>query len=143
MNHLNKLPLLFLSIILLLGIITVLVFIHPTPTKNAPEAEVFYCGTMYLNEGHTSHPAGEQLFKENCKSCHKIHEATVGPALSGVSDRRPRKWLYAFIHNSAGLIHKKDTMAVNIYRKYQKAEMTSFPNLTEAEIDSILIYIGK
>jgi cytochrome c551/c552 len=143
MNHLNKLTLLFLSIILLLGIITVLLFTNPTDTTNPPESDQFYCGTIYLNEDRNNHPVGEQLFKENCKCCHKIHEESVGPALSGVVDRRPRKWLYAFIHNSADLIDKKDTMAVNIYRKYKKAEMIPFPNLTEAEIDSILIYIGK
>src|SRR6187431_1748522 len=43
---------------------------------------------------------GEQLFKENCKSCHKIHTDAVGPALAGVSKRRKPEWIHNWVHNS-------------------------------------------
>ena len=32
--------------------------------------------------------AGEQLFKQNCQTCHKIFEPLIGPALANVYDRR-------------------------------------------------------
>lgn len=70
-----------------------------------------------------------------------IHEDAVGPALAGVTERRSRKWLHAFIKDPAKLIQKKDSAAINIYKKFGRAEMTAFNSFTHAEIDSILDYI--
>ena len=145
MRFLNKLQLLFLSIIFLLGVIIAFEFF------NAYVPYRLYCGGAIGNYVPTYnsdtiksiHEAAEQLFKENCKSCHKIHEDAVGPALHGVTERRPRKWIYSFIQNSQKLIDDEDTMAINLYNKYNKCQMTSFPTLTEAEIDSILLYIEE
>ena len=33
--------------------------------------------------------AGDALFKGNCTQCHAINEQVVGPALGGISKRRP------------------------------------------------------
>jgi mono/diheme cytochrome c family protein len=33
--------------------------------------------------------AGEALFNGNCKSCHRVKQKLVGPALAGVEDRAP------------------------------------------------------
>ena len=111
----------------------------------------FYCGVKdppvieetFLEEQNSipGYEAGGDLFKENCKSCHKIHEESVGPALVGVTERRPKKWLYAFIQNPMRLINKGDTMAVNLYNRYNKNQMMAFPTLSKVEIDTILIYI--
>lgn len=144
MKHVTKLTFLFFIILCLLISILTIELLNTQEFESKPMP--FYCGTP--NYSHSEqidfgprHEAGERLFKENCKSCHKIHEDVVGPALSGVTERRPRKWIYAFIKNSTKLIKKKDTMAVNLYNRYNKAQMTSFPTLTKAEMDSILIYI--
>ncbi|HSY62494.1 MAG TPA: cytochrome c [Cytophaga sp.] len=144
MKNVHRLKFLFFIIAFLLGCILAIEFLDKQEFQSEPEP--FYCGTTdYSNaeeiDSEPRHDAGEQLFKENCKSCHRIHEESVGPALFGVSERRPRKWIYAFIQNSGKLIKKKDTMAVNIYNKYGQAEMTAFTTFTHAEIDSILIYI--
>ena len=143
MRSVPEITLLFLlSTLLLLSILFLEVLpqrsYHPEPVYAAVATDTF---TTETEIDLPVHEAGEQLFKENCKSCHKIHEESVGPALYGVSSRRPRKWIYAFIQHPQRLINKKDTMAVNVYEKYQKAEMTSFPSLTHEDIDSILIYI--
>jgi len=142
MKFLNKLQLLFFVIILLIGIITATLLLKPT--SEYKKFDGGYCGNaMYQALLKSKHEAGEQLFKENCKSCHKIHEDAVGPALYGVADRRPRKWIYSFIQNSQKLINDNDTMAVNVFNKYHKAQMTAFPTLTSVEIDSLLIYIDE
>jgi cytochrome c2 len=144
MKNIHKLKFLFFIIVfLLMGILTI-EFLDKQEFPSGPKP--FYCGTTdYSNAEQIDfgprYEAGEQLFKENCKSCHKIHEESVGPALSGVTERRPRKWIYAFIRNSGKLIKKKDTMAVNIFNKYGKAQMTAFTTFTNAEMDSILIYL--
>lgn len=139
MKYISKLNILFLIIILLLAGMLVLNFYNP-PLKTG-----FYCGVVSVPYDQpiliSANSTGEMLYKGNCKSCHKLHEESVGPALSGITERRSKKWIYAFVQNSRGLINKGDTMAINVYNKYNKAEMTSFPTFTKAEIDSILMYI--
>ncbi len=84
---------------------------------------------------------GEQLFKENCKSCHKVHEESVGPALSGISKRRSADWLHSWIKNNAVFRASGDKEAIAIYEKYKKAEMTAFPTFTNEDIDAIIAYV--
>ncbi len=84
---------------------------------------------------------GASLFKQNCTTCHAINEAVVGPALKDLHKRRELPWIVSFIHNSTKVIASGDQYAVDLYNKYNKTQMTSFPTLTEAEISSIVEYI--
>jgi len=84
---------------------------------------------------------GETLFKDNCKSCHAIHTEEVGPALKDVTKRRDVKWLGAWIRNSTAVIGSGDKYANDLYAKYNKAVMTSFPTFTDEEINSLLAYV--
>jgi mono/diheme cytochrome c family protein/NADH:ubiquinone oxidoreductase subunit 3 (subunit A) len=84
---------------------------------------------------------GEQLFKENCKSCHKVHEESVGPALVGVTTKRSPEWLHSWVKNNAVFRASGDKEAIAIYEKYKKAEMTAFPTLTNEDIDAIFAYV--
>ena len=143
MNSLQKIKRLFLLSSLLLSAILFLVFLSgEEKTTSDASHEVIQAPCIVDRETTIAvHTTGELLFKENCNSCHRIHEELVGPALSGITERRPKKWIYAFIQHPARLISKGDTMAVNVYNKYNKAEMMAFPALTHAEIDSILVYV--
>lgn len=84
---------------------------------------------------------GETLFKDNCKSCHAIHTEEVGPALKDVTKRRDAKWLGAWIRNSTAVIGSGDKYANDLYNKYNKAVMTSFPTFTDEEISALLAYV--
>jgi len=84
---------------------------------------------------------GEVLFKENCKSCHAVHSIEVGPALKDVSKRRDAKWLAAWIRNSSLVIASGDKYAVDLYNKFNKAQMTPFPTFKDQEITAVLAYI--
>ncbi len=87
---------------------------------------------------------GKALFQANCASCHNPIKDATGPALKGMDERVPSKeWLYKWVHNSAGLIASGDKYAVDIYNKWNKTAMTSFPNLTEADIDAIVVYVNE
>ncbi len=87
-------------------------------------------------------PNGEQLFKANCAQCHNPVKDLTGPALKGVDSRVPSKeWLYKWVHNSAAVIASGDKYANEIYAKYNKTAMTSFPNLSTEEIDAIVKYV--
>ena len=39
--------------------------------------------------------AGKNLFNSNCAACHQLNRKAVGPALSGVSEKYDREWLYS------------------------------------------------
>lgn len=87
---------------------------------------------------------GETIFKNNCASCHNTNgEKSVGPGLKGVTERREFPWLVKWIHNSQALIASGDEQAVKLFNDFNKAQMTSFPNLSEDDIKGILAYINK
>lgn len=86
--------------------------------------------------------AGKSLFDTNCKTCHKVHQKLVGPALQGVYDRAPSiQWIKDFVHNSAAVIASNDAYAVNLFNEYNKTQMTSFTSLKDQDIMNILAYI--
>ena len=86
--------------------------------------------------------SGATLFNGNCKSCHKIHAESVGPALASVYDRVPSiQWLKDWVHNSAKVVASGDEYGVQIFEKYKKSQMTAFTTLKDEEIMNILAYI--
>ena len=84
--------------------------------------------------------AGDALFKGNCTQCHAINEQVVGPALGGISKRRPISWIIPWIKNSSKVVASGDDYAVALYNKFNKQQMPSFA-LSDKEIISIVAYI--
>ncbi len=86
--------------------------------------------------------AGEALFNGNCKSCHRVKQKLVGPALAGVQDRVPSiGWILEWVKNPAKKIASGDEYANKIYNEYSKSQMTAFTSYTDAQILSILAYV--
>ncbi len=86
--------------------------------------------------------AGEDLFNGNCKSCHRVKQKLVGPALGGVQDRAPSiAWILEWVKNPAKKIASGDEYANKIYNEYNKSQMTAFTSYTDAQILSILAYV--
>ncbi|MCC3154655.1 cytochrome c [Hymenobacter sp. BT770] len=86
--------------------------------------------------------AGDALFKNNCAQCHAVDEQVVGPALAGITKRRPVSWLIPWIKNSSKLVAGGDEYAVALFNKYNKQQMPAF-NLTDKEIRAILAYAAS
>lgn len=86
---------------------------------------------------------GESIYKRNCASCHTIFKDATGPALYNVQERRPKEWLYKFIKNSSKMIAEGDPYAVCIYNQWSKTAQPLFPNLSDHDIDNILLYIKE
>ena len=84
--------------------------------------------------------AGKKLFNANCAACHKLNKRAVGPALKGVSAKYYKEWLYSWIKNSTAMVKSGDAQAVAIYEEYNGSVMTSFPQLSNEDIDNILVY---
>jgi mono/diheme cytochrome c family protein len=87
---------------------------------------------------------GETLFKNNCASCHNpTTEASVGPGLAGIEQRRDFAWIKPWINNSQKVIASGDPYAVKLYEEYNKAQMTSFPTFGDKEVKDILAYVAS
>jgi len=105
---------------------------------------------------------GEALFKANCASCHKIDKDFTAPNLYGITERRPKQWLFAFTRNPSKLITDgyysdepqqvakvdslKPTILPDFYsaclaHKWYPVVMTSFPQLTDTALDALYAYI--
>jgi mono/diheme cytochrome c family protein len=84
--------------------------------------------------------AGKKLFNANCAACHKLNKRAVGPALKGVSAKYDKEWLYSWIKNSTAMVKSGDAQAVAIYEEYNGSVMTSFPQLSNEDIDNIITY---
>jgi mono/diheme cytochrome c family protein len=95
-----------------------------------------------IPEDAASIKVGEGLFNANCKSCHKVHAESVGPALANVYERAPSiDWIKAWIKNSAKVVASGDDYGVAIFEKYKKSQMTAFTNFNDEQILNILAYI--
>ena len=84
--------------------------------------------------------AGDALFKSNCAQCHAVNEQVVGPALGGITRRRPISWIVPWVKNSSKVVASGDEYAVALYTKFNKQQMPSFA-LSDKEITSIVAYI--
>jgi mono/diheme cytochrome c family protein len=86
---------------------------------------------------------GKVLFSQKCASCHAPNKQLIGPALAGADERWPDKTkLYAWVHNSAAVVKSGYPRAVEVYNQFNKIQMTAFPELTEKDIDAILVYVN-
>ena len=84
--------------------------------------------------------AGKSLFNANCAACHQINRKAVGPALSGVTEKYDKEWLYSWIRNGTQMIKDGDPQAVAIWEEYNRAVMTNYPQFSDEQIDNILAY---
>ncbi len=87
---------------------------------------------------------GQVIFAGKCASCHntQMEKPLTGPGLYKVSSRIPAgDWRYQWINNSAKLIASGDKYAVDVFNANKKVTMTTFPELSKAEIDDIFAYI--
>ncbi len=89
--------------------------------------------------------AGEKIFTNNCKSCHKaapFDAPLVGPPLKDIQKKESEEWLLKWIRNNAALRASGDKDAVAIFNEYH-TEMPQFMSFTDDEIKSVLAYIAN
>jgi mono/diheme cytochrome c family protein len=87
---------------------------------------------------------GKKLFQANCTSCHKApgKGKLVGPDVIGTQTRHSEAWLISWIKNSQGLVKSGDPEAVALFEANNKNLMTSFQQLSDNDVKSILAYIA-
>ena len=86
---------------------------------------------------------GKVLFSNNCAICHDMKVDKTGPKLEGVMDRwnNDTTKLKAFIRNSQAVIASGDQYSTDLYHKWASTQMTSFPNMTDEELNKIVDYL--
>lgn len=130
----------------LLGVALVMI-IWELDVSNKQEV-VFGCGVMDSDfpkvypaiDFDNSDREGQRLFEENCKACHGIDKASVGPALRHIGKERERQWIYDVVRNPDAL--KDDSLYQSILKE-TPLRMTKFPDLTDEEIDQIVEYVSQ
>ncbi|WP_373522562.1 c-type cytochrome [Aquiflexum sp.] len=85
--------------------------------------------------------AGKAIFNANCRTCHRLDQKNVGPALRGVSDRHSIEWNKKFIRNSQALIATGDAEAVAIYNEFNQLAMPAHEFLSDDDVMNLLSYI--
>ena len=82
--------------------------------------------------------SGEKLFNQLCTSCHMVNEDYIGPAMSGILDRRSPEWIMNMILNPIQML-EEDPIAIELLKEYDFEYMYN-QNLLEEEAREILEY---
>ena len=85
--------------------------------------------------------AGQSIFNANCKTCHRLDQKLIGPALRGVTDRRELAWVKQFITNSQVLIQGGDADAVALFKEFNNTVMPAHDFLSDGDLTNLLSYI--
>ena len=87
---------------------------------------------------------GELLFAQNCATCHSLGKNTItGPGMQGIMTRVPsEEWFINYVKNNDALVKSGDAYAVKI-AAFNPSQMTTFTNLSDNEIKSIISFIKK
>lgn len=85
--------------------------------------------------------AGKSIFNANCRTCHRLDQKNVGPALRGVTDRHSLDWNKRFIRNSQLLIASGDAEAVAIFNEFNQLVMPNHEFLSDEDLMNLLSYI--
>ncbi|MDV3308324.1 MAG: c-type cytochrome [Cyclobacteriaceae bacterium] len=117
------------------------------PARTLPLIIFFFVASFVSNgQEIPSEPAaisaGETLFNNNCRACHRVHEKLIGPPLAGVTQRAPSiEWIISFVKNSAAVIASGDEYANALFNEYNKTQMTAFSTFSDEDILNILAYV--
>ncbi|MGM0579228.1 MAG: c-type cytochrome [Bacteroidota bacterium] len=80
---------------------------------------------------------GKGIFQQNCQNCHEICETKIGPALAGISKRRPLPWLLDFINDPVKVVKTKDNYSNYLISNYNFI-MPGFDYIsTEDKLDAL------
>lgn len=80
------------------------------------------------------------VFEAKCSSCHSVGGGVVvGPDLAGVTVRRERPWLYAFVRSSQTVVRSGDPAAVELFGRFRRV-MPDHP-FSDREIEALLALI--
>ncbi|WP_452220513.1 c-type cytochrome [Lacinutrix salivirga] len=81
---------------------------------------------------------GADVFKRMCTACHKPNKKFIGPAPTGILERRSPEWVMNMILDPEGMV-KNDPLAKELLMEFNGSPMAN-QNLTEEEARAVLEY---
>ncbi|PNQ72497.1 cytochrome C [Hanstruepera neustonica] len=81
---------------------------------------------------------GEEVFKKMCTACHRPNKKFIGPAPTGILERRSPEWIMNMILNPEEMV-KNDPLAKELLIEFNGSPMAN-QNLTEEEARAVLEY---
>ena len=82
---------------------------------------------------------GAAAFKEKCTACHKVNAKLIGPAMTGIYERRHPAWVMNILLNPTEML-KEDPIAKALLKEYNNILMIN-QNLSEEEARAIAEYL--
>jgi len=82
---------------------------------------------------------GENAFKQKCMACHMPNRKLIGPAMSGIYDRRSPEWVMNLLLNPTEML-KQDPIAKALLQEYNNIQMLN-QNLSQEEARAISEYL--
>ncbi|EGV44005.2 cytochrome c [Bizionia argentinensis JUB59] len=81
---------------------------------------------------------GEEVFSKMCTACHRTDKKFIGPAPTGILERRTPEWVMNMILNPEQMV-KEDPLAKELLMEFNGSPMAN-QNLTEVEARAVLEY---
>lgn len=81
---------------------------------------------------------GKEIYDKMCMACHRIDKKFVGPAPTGILDRRTPEWVMNMILNPNEMV-EKDPLAKELLVEFNGSPMAN-QNLSEADARAVLEY---
>jgi hypothetical protein len=81
---------------------------------------------------------GADVFIKMCTACHRTSKKFIGPAPTGILDRRSPEWVMNMILNPDEMV-KKDPLAKALLIEFNGSPMAN-QNLTEEDARAVLEY---
>ena len=81
---------------------------------------------------------GKQVFNSKCTACHNVKRRLIGPAMTGIYERRSVEWVLNIMLNPDQML-KEDPVAIALLKEYNNILMLN-QNLTEQEAKSLAEY---
>jgi cytochrome c551/c552 len=89
---------------------------------------------------------GEQLFKQNCASCHALDKDLTGPALHGVAQRGPwaedKSNLIKWVKNPLQFT-STNPYAMDLKKRFSNYQMPAQSQLSDADIEEVVGFITQ
>lgn len=82
---------------------------------------------------------GKGIYNSKCTACHMANQRMIGPALSGVYERRSPEWVLNLLLNTDEML-KKDPITIALLKEHNNAIMNN-QNLSEDEAKAVAEYL--
>jgi mono/diheme cytochrome c family protein len=81
---------------------------------------------------------GQEVYGKMCTACHKVDKKFIGPAPTGILERRSPEWVMNMILNPEGMV-KEDPLAKDLLMEFNGAPMAN-QGLSEEDARAVLEY---